>query len=248
MASYQKMSAVLAVLCMLVITSPAGQYAALVTPAAAEQSDWDVQIKPEQLDKEILKKLDCLYQELSGSPDTKMSWKRVSEGPNGLYVLTDEAGNYAQVKRETGEVFMAVLYMKAEQVGEALRIAAAKALRELDPSWNGAFDQAQRSYHKERDVFTSLSGDSFSVTFEGGNVTGIDVTCSYANMPQAVKEGAERLLQVLSNKSYSIKKAVMYSLQNKLEWRLEAMNNSNKERILISLNAVTGELDGYHPF
>lgn len=103
MASYQKMSAVLAVLCMLVITSPAGQFAALVTPAAAEQSDRDVQIKPEQLDKEILKKLDCVYQELSGSPDRNMSWESVSEGPNGLYVLTDEAGNYAQVKRETGK-------------------------------------------------------------------------------------------------------------------------------------------------
>lgn len=51
MASYQKMSAVMAVLCMLVITSPAGQFAALVTPAAAEQSDRDVQIKPEQLTK-----------------------------------------------------------------------------------------------------------------------------------------------------------------------------------------------------
>ncbi|WGU96678.1 hypothetical protein QJQ58_10735 [Paenibacillus dendritiformis] len=248
MASYQKMSAVLAVLCMLVMVSPAGQYADLVKPAAAEQRDRDVQIKLEQLDKEILRKVDSVYQELSGSPNTRMSWESVSEGPNGLYLLTDKEGNQAQVKRETGEVSMAVLYLKAEQVGEALRSAAAKAVKEIEPAWSGAFDQAQRTYHNDREVFTTLNGDSLSVTLDGGNVSGINFTCTYANMPQAVKEGAERLLQVLGNKSFSIQKAVMYSSQNKLEWRLEAKNNSNKKSILILLNAVTGEVDGYPQF
>ncbi|MBG9792569.1 hypothetical protein ABD76_08685 [Paenibacillus dendritiformis] len=248
MASYRKMSAMLAVLCMLVMTAPTGRYAALVTPAAAEQRDGDVQIKPEQLNNEILQKLDRVYQQLSGAPDTKMSWVRVSSGPDGLYFLSDEEGNQAQVKGETGEVSMAVLHTKAEQVCEALRSAAAKAVKEIEPAWNGAFDQAHRTYYKDREVFTTLSGDSLQVTLDGGNVSGINFTCSYANMPQAVKEGGERLLQVLGNKSFSIKKAVMYSSHNKLEWRLEAKNNSNKKSILISLNAVTGEVNGYHQF
>lgn len=147
------------------------------------------------------------------------------------------------MKGETGEVSMAVLHMKGEQVGEALRSAAVKAVKELEPAWkNVTFNHAQRTYHTDREVYTSLSGDSFSVTFDGGDVSSIQLTYSYANMPQAVKAGADHLLKVLGNQSFSVKKAVMYSSQNKLEWRLEARNNSTKKSVLISISAVAGEV------
>lgn len=237
MASYRKMSPMLAILCMLIATSPAGGYAALVAPAAADQRGADVEIKPEQLDKGILKKLDRLFQELAGSAETKMSWTSVSLGPDGLYFLSDAEGNQAQVTGQAGEVSMAILHMKAEQVGEAFRSAAAQAVKELDPAQNVTFNHAQRTCRTGRKVVTSLGGNAYSVTFDGGDVSSINLTYSYANMPQAVKAGTQRLLRVLGNQTFCVEKAVMYSAQNKLEWRLEARNNSTKKRVLISINA-----------
>lgn len=242
MKSHQKMIAVLSVLSMVLMASPTGLEVAQAKQAVTQG---DGVIKPEQLDQEIFNKLDRVYQELSGSPDMKMKWEQINEGPDD-YFLSDAEGNQAQIKRKTGEVHHADWNTKVEQVDEALRTAATTAVKEMDPSLDVSFDKARRIYQKDGGMYTSLTGSHIWVTLKQEKVSSILLKYNYTQVPQAVKKTAEQLLQALDAKSLSFHEVTLNGTPNKSTWSLTARDNSNQKRVTVSVNGQTCKPTGYY--
>ncbi|NEZ44295.1 hypothetical protein [Paenibacillus alvei] len=248
MMMYNKMIAVLSITSLMFMSMPVSLEAA-PTQAKQEAQQENGTLKLDQIDQEILDKLDKIYQELSGSPELQMTWERINTGPDGLYFFMDGDGNQAQVKPQNGEVRMAHWFAKASQAEESQRLAAASAVKALDPSWSVSFDNVQRSYNGENGksvYYTYLSGRNIGVSLEENKTVSIKLTYDYAKVPQNIRQGTTQLLQALDAKTFTIKDGTWYVGQQQSSWKFTAYDKSNKKRVLFDVDGKTGKATGYH--